>query len=717
MPGKDERTNNKKRILLVTPPFVQPNTPYPASVYLCSFLKKRGYSVSQLDLSLQTLLSVFSSTFLNRVMSDTTNASRNNFFIRNTKQYCSTIDDVIRFLQGKDPTLAHRIVSRNFLPEGRRFDTAVEPKSLFDTTDYARYLATLYIEDIFDAIRELIDPDFGLTRYAESICTGISNYAVIQTKLASKPTLLETEYLNILKEHLTECKPDFAAFTVPFPGNLISALRCARFSKLNFPSITTMAGGGYVSTELGQIQETGLFDSIDYLVLDSGEKALLAILDGHKRDGTRLSNTIYRFDNRIVGGEREPFKLSAESLYPDYTDIDPEEYISLVDTQNPMMRLWNDGFWNKLTFAYGCYWKKCTFCDTSLDYINNFKPLSTDELLERIRTVKHQTGRSGFHFTDEAAPPSSLKKLALRLIQEGENISYWTNIRFEKSFDKDLCRLLALSGCIAVSGGLEVAGDRLLTLIQKGVSLEDVIRCTANFSSAGILVHSYLMYGFPTQTKQEIVDALETVRQLFAAGCIDSAYWHRFALTCHSYVYAHPDEFHIHPHALESTFARNDIPYSDKNEINYNEFGTGLGRALSSFMQREGLDIPVHSWFEHPVPETKIPPDYVGDVIIAGNLQLFPEKDCQFLAARIPEILIQKKNCNVKILSEGEEYMCRCRQQEGEMLRKLFNRMSIHQVFSVEVIFDALKKSGLNQNVFFSSEIWHFLRELCLIMI
>ena len=132
------------------------------------------------------------------------------------------------------------------------------------------------------------------------------------------------------------------------------------------------------------------------------------------------------------------------------------------------------------------------------------------------------------------------------------------------------------SGCIAVTGGLEVASDRLLKLMKKGVSVEQVARVTRAFSDAGILVHAYLMYGFPTQTAQDTVDALEYVRQLFAAGCIQSGFFHRFTCTVHSPVGKHPEQYGVtlSPPAA-GTFANNDINFTDATGIDHDRVWRG----------------------------------------------------------------------------------------------------------------------------------------------
>jgi hypothetical protein len=280
---------------------------------------------------------------------------------------------------------------------------------------------------------------------------------------------------------------------------------------------------------------------------------------------------------------------------------------------NPMHRLWSDARWNKLTVAHGCYWKKCSFCDVSLDYISRYEALAAVTLVDRIEAIVAETGQTGFHFVDEAAPPKALKALAEELRKRKRSISWWGNIRFEKSFTPELCAELAASGCIAVSGGLEVASDRLLKLMQKGVSVDQVARVTHAFSEAGILVHAYLMYGFPTQTVQDTVDALEYVRQLFAAGCIQSGFFHRFACSVHAPVGLHPEQYGVTLKPLRpGRFAKNDVGFIDPTGVDHDALGQALNKALYNYMHGIGLDQDVRGWFAGRVPKTTVPRNFIA---------------------------------------------------------------------------------------------------------
>ena len=333
--------------------------------------------------------------------------------------------------------------------------------------------------------------------------------------------------------------------------------------------------------------------------------ALLEYLEG-KRPRLNLVRTYARVDGQVrYFNNSEPDIPFAEVGTPTWDGLPLDRYLSLLDMLNPMNRLWSDGRWNKLTVAHGCYWKKCSFCDVSLDYISRYETAQASTLVDRIEQIVAETGQTGFHFVDEAAPPKALKALAEELLRRGVQISWWGNIRFEKTFTPELCELLAQSGCIAMSGGLEVASDRLLQLMKKGVSVEQVAQVTKGFADAGVLVHAYLMYGFPTQTVQDTVDALEYVRQLFENGCIHSGFFHRFVCTVHSPVGQNPEAYGVKLLPLpDGTFAKNDVGFVDPTPmppgVDHDLLGQGLKKAIYNFMHGVGVEADVRQWFELP---------------------------------------------------------------------------------------------------------------------
>ncbi len=618
------------RVLSLVPPMTQLNTPYPSTAYLTGFLRSRGFEAVQEDLALALVLRLLSREGLAEVaaavdlLPSVQHTQTIEAFVEQRARYFATIEPVIAFLQGRDSTLAHRIASRQYLPEGPRFasldvyvdDEGGDPLAwafgALGLNDKAKHLATLYLNDLADVLRDAIDPRFEFVRYGESLAASQASFEPLAQALAAPRNLIDDTLVQLTLDALRKHQPTVVLISVPFPGSVYAAFRIAQAVKAYHPTIVTLLGGGFVNTELRELTEPRVFDYFDYVTLDSGERpllSLLAYLQG-QRSRQRLVRTFVRdTDSQQVQYINlvEPDVPFEEVGTPTWDGLPLDRYLSLLDMLNPMHRLWSDGRWNKLTVAHGCYWKKCSFCDVSLDYIGRYESASATVLVDRIETIIQETRQTGFHFVDEAAPPKSLKALATELLKRDTGISWWGNIRFEKTFTPDLCDLLAQSGCIAVSGGLEVASDRLLNLMKKGVSVDQVARVTRAFSDAGVLVHAYLMYGFPTQTVQDTVDALELVRQLFANGCIQSGFFHRFTCTVHSPVGLNPEEYGVILKPLPPvSFAKNDVLFTDPTGVDHAALGVGLRKAIYNFMHGLGLDEDVRNWFDFKVPRTTV---------------------------------------------------------------------------------------------------------------
>ena len=588
------------RITLTLPPLSQLNTPYPSIAYLARALKDSGRQCHLRDVGLEVMLELFSKPGLTRIFDAIENEDQlpspawRTLALR--EQYEGVIDAVIRFLQGRDRTLATRILDTPFLPQGPRLST-VDLSRFGDLAvdDAARHLCTLFLEDLADLVTSCIDRGFSLACYQHHLATGPVRFEPIEERL-SKTNVLD-EFLDARTDALIEeTKPDVVGISVPFPGMLIGALRMGR--RLKKAGITVVLGGGYINTELREVNEPRLWDYVDAITYDDGEGPFLAFLDhlegqSDLRHRTRTKNGLHE-----QPVPKRPFVSAAW-----YGDLRLDRYLQLIDSENPAHRLWSDGRWNKITLAHGCYWKKCAFCDVELDYIARYEPARISQLVDAMEELIETTGQSGFHIVDEAAPPKLMRDMALEILDRSLSVSWWGNIRFERAFSPDMCRLLAASGLIAVTGGLEVASNRLLEVIDKGITVEQAARAAHAFGEAGVLVHAYLMYGFPSQSEQETVDSMEVVRQMFATGVLTSGFWHRFVLTRHSLVFQNPDHYgvKIPPLPEGPLFATNDIPHTDPTGADPERFDRGLVHSIRDWMRGENLERPAHIWFDPPL--------------------------------------------------------------------------------------------------------------------
>lgn len=568
------------RILLITPPLTQLNTPYPATAYLKAWHDSQGHTTRQVDLGIEVADRVLSEPFLRSI---------------GMEREAALIEPVKRFLRGQDDTLGPRIANRSLLPEGPRFDQLDSDNlewafGVSGTTDKALHLATLFVEQIADHIREQVDPHFDLVRYAEYLSNDAPSFDPLYTELQQPPSVIDTLMLSLLKDLIDDFHPDRVCLTIPFPGCLYGALRCGKWLKAN-TNCSIELGGGFPNTEWRQLSDRRIYEFCDEVVLDGCP--------------------------------------DADALCPDYEGLPLDKYLSLTEMTNPMHRLWSMGRWNKMVMAHGCYWHRCAFCDTTLDYIGRYRAPQASTVVDHMERIVQQTGRTGFHFVDEALPPKLLGEVAEEIVRRRLALSFWGNIRFERAYTADLCDLLAEAGMVAVSGGLEVASDRLLRLMEKGVTIRQTVDACRHLRDAGIMVHTYLMYGFPTETLQETVDALETVRCMFDEGIVQSAFWHRYAMTCHSPSGQHPDRYGAQRLGLEpNPFCNNEVDWvAMKNEgsrvenesgqtagsdgthgdpqfgYDIEAVGAALRLATYNYMNGLGLDQPVRKWFPMRVPK------------------------------------------------------------------------------------------------------------------
>ena len=704
-------------VYLLTPPFTQLNTPYPATAYLKGFLNTKGIQSFQSDLGIEVTLALFSKQGLVKLFSqiaDSPELSENGRrIIALQDDYIQTIDDVVAFLQGKNPTMAHLIAKRNYLPEANRFGQLDDLNWAFGSMgiqDKAKHFATLYLEDLSDLIMECVDPHFGFSRYAEQLGRSANSFDELYDALQAAPTYIDSILIEILGARMQELQPALVAISVPFPGNLYAALRCGQWIKHHYPNVKVAMGGGFANTELRSLSDARVFEFFDFITLDDGEAPIEHLLQYAKREipVSELKRTFMLQDGVVVFVDTPTcgdYK-QAQVGTPDYSDLLLDQYISAIEVVNPMHSLWSDGRWNKLTMAHGCYWGKCTFCDISLNYIKLYEPITAQLLCDRMEQMIAQTGQTGFHFVDEAAPPALMRALALEIIRRRLTVSWWANIRFEKSFTRDLCLLLKASGCIAVSGGLEVASDRLLALIQKGITVAQVARVTRNFTKAGIMVHAYLMYGFPTQTAQETIDSLEMVRQLFQAGVLQSAFWHLFTMTAHSPIGLEPELFNVKRlNAAVGTFANNDLEHIDESGTEHETFSYGLKKALFNYMHNTCFDYPLQKWFDFKVPRTTVAPDYIVKAIEEDELSLTKPQAKIVWLGKIPalDIVMKAKKGNqwevasLTFQGKQETYNIKVDVAQGKWLAEMLPLLSPNQIktYTLQEVKDSYEAAGL----------------------
>lgn len=703
------------KVVIIQPPIVQLNTPYPSGAYLQDFFKKlksfsnldsqlspaafelakkAGYQIDSVewkDLSIELFHRIFSKEGISQLFHNTKDKALkmaleaenqgDEITAYNLRRYVLTkdawinwIDKIVALLvenkSGRE-TL-HEFVRSAHVPRGSRMETYLANLNREVSVDDGYLLASLALADLADYITTVYDNNFALIRYAESICASdLSKEEILKT--TDSPVL--KDYLSPLVENLintvsasqqetfssrpqqnafTQTEPDFSrsqqkpsflfCISVPFPGTFAAAMFICKQLKSAFGKNALITlGGGYVNTALRSVNQAELAAYIDCFSYDRGYSFYTELL-ANGLPAAAAYQTESVFGGEVAQGKANQTKTCSTSknrqelleienfmtknVAPDYTDIDFAKYPRLADDINPMHRIWSDGAWLKAYLAHGCYWHRCLFCDTKLDYVNCYKPVNIKNLYSSLLEQAKKSGVYGVHFVDEAAPPKMLEDFAS--LNKDKALTFWGNIRFEKAFSRDLADILAKGGLIGVSGGIEMACGEGLSNINKGIDIKTLVFSLAAFKEAGILTHAYMIYGYYNETPQMLIDSAETLRQLFKAGLLDSSFFHKFTLTKHSTLFAeweagkHPD---LHPIFPKNNFTDYELHF--KGEEKSEKYGTPLSLAVNAWMHRKSLDKPVEKWFNFPMPKPTVQKNFVEKALeeyeIAKN-QSYKEK-------------------------------------------------------------------------------------------
>jgi hypothetical protein len=294
------------RILLLTPPMVQLNTPYPATPVLTGFLKEHGVEAHQADLSLEVALRLFTPETVDAALAHIPFGRvprKLKPFAAHSREYRENVAPVIRFLQGAAPELAWRFAHPGSLPEGPHFreltpDDESDPEETLlalcgqqGIEARAKIRASLFLDDLAGYLAEALDRDFAFARYAEHLAVAAPSFDPILRRLKGKPSYIDEILDGLVAEQLRRFKPDFVGVTVPFPGTVYGAFRIAQAVRRLAPEVKTLLGGGYVNSELRDLTDERVFDYFDFISYDEGFAPLLGILGLGPRIRTRVRGT------------------------------------------------------------------------------------------------------------------------------------------------------------------------------------------------------------------------------------------------------------------------------------------------------------------------------------------------------------------------------------------------------------------------------------------
>ena len=475
------------------------------------------------------------------------------------------VDYVHWLLQPDQIATAHQTALRVF--DGRRKQPGLSAKSLQEMQSYISTLSA--VQDVQSAplplIHYLMDPQLigdretfevaknalGHMMHLHSITYGnvVANpsrllWVVHGIEAWDSANLLDVlarpendPYNTFLQDHgefaceLAQC--DALCITVPYYEQMLGAFSAAAFAKRLRPELPILMGGSWITAiREGCLAAPELFDYVDAIIPFAGEVSLLEALQ-HLERGERLAgsdNVMAFHDGRVVFHEVSNFPRIEFLPVPDFDEYPLDRYL-LPEPVLPFQ------------ITRGCYWGQCTFCTHHMAQGLGYSVAKTVSIGDKLAYLADRYKTNRFYFIDEAIPPAKLREIPEALRAHHLDILWMSECRLERSLTREAFDDLAATGCRLLLFGLETGSQRIMDMMKKGVRVEDAERCLRDCAEAGIDTSLFLMFGFPTETLEDVMATYHFIQR--NQPWITTLGTSIFALTADSPIAADPVRFEV----------------------------------------------------------------------------------------------------------------------------------------------------------------------------
>ena len=481
------------KILLLFPPDWLPSEPYLSLPALTSVLRPAGHKVIQKDMNVEMYDMFFSRPFLEQVSDRITGEL--NHLLHVEKQ---------RALDKEESTLKAQLLQSTPEVLSQLSSDAEQAKEILRGESFYDIDKLEWATNTLHKTMALIS----LGYYPAQIC-----FPPIETDLVYKPYMsseileaLDDDQINIYRDVYRQLiapvmqkeKPGMVGISIVQQKQLIPSFTFSKMIKEEFPDLHITVGGNIVTRIRDELKiQDKLFGYIDSAILYEGENAYLQLVDAveNSKPLSGLPNLIYRDESGIHANKDVCSEDLSKLPSPDFDGLLLEKY-----------------FVPKLILPYlatrGCYWGRCTFCDHFQGYVEGFRTMQVDQIVEEIKFLKDKHNTRYFHFTDESYPPALFRKLSQRLIEEKLDIVWTTHMRFEETLlDEQVWKDVQESGCRYLHFGYESGNQRVLKLMDKATKLDAIQTNLRMSSEAGIWNHIMGFFGFPGETREEAEDS------------------------------------------------------------------------------------------------------------------------------------------------------------------------------------------------------------------
>lgn len=313
-------------------------------------------------------------------------------------------------------------------------------------------------------------------------------------------------------------KADLIGITAVSP-HINNALNLASLIKKEFPDKIIVLGGAHASLLPQETIKNNPF--IDFLIRGEGEIRIIQLIEyiQNQRKLEELDGIVFKKDGKIINLQPKQFIQNLDDLpMPAYDLIPFKKYSLYLQSQfQPAITMLTNR---------GCPFN-CIYCSKPV-FGSSLRTRNPESILKEIIFLKENYNIKEIIFYDDSFTLEKEKiiKLCQLIIKNNIKINWKCETRVNL-VDQGLLNLMKKAGCYMICYGIESGNQKILNILKKGITLEQIRKAVAITKKAKIKILGYFMIGIPEETEKNIQETIRFAKELnpdYAQFSIATAY-------------------------------------------------------------------------------------------------------------------------------------------------------------------------------------------------
>lgn len=294
-------------------------------------------------------------------------------------------------------------------------------------------------------------------------------------------------------------------------SQLLTACEMANLVKQKYPDVPVVFGGFHFTIFPDSLSK---YENIDYVIKGEGDVAFIQLcqaLDG-RRSLSEVGNLVYREGGEIRSNEMVPLRP--------FEEMPPINYSLLGDIEAYVVKRTPAGeatrFINVLA-GMGCNFE-CRFCHNAIQK-KKHRVKAADRLYDEIVWLNEKFNITDFGLVDENFFGSRSRiKAFVELIEKGDASFTWSStLRAsfvnERYLSRSYLKRIFENGGVYFGVGAESGSDRVLKIIKKGSTVEDVQRVASMTKGLMRVAYSFIV-GIPGESVEDTIKTYRFIEKI-----------------------------------------------------------------------------------------------------------------------------------------------------------------------------------------------------------